>query len=437
MTERSSEHADLQGAIPRMILCGASVRAAAESAAAAGVKFWCTDLFHDVDLCDVVRLHGGTLLPQPATLADLLPILQHLDSSIPLLCCGGMENEPELLEQLEQGRPLLGPSAAAVRRLRDPFWLQEMLNGTAVQLAKTVAQCPVIPDGWLLKPLNSAGGIGIRSLDQSRVLHSARLRNPACFQQRIAGLPFSVMVRPGNHGQQLSGAALQLSGWSELCAQDYEWCGVVGPFALPQWLHRQLLQTAILLAEQSGAVGVWGMDLMLTEQGPVLLEVNPRVPASFWLHELQTPGQLIRDVLSGNHTVAGRQTASALCSPIPRLPATVPSAQLVLRSRSDLPATGACPDAAVLTEAVRIADRPQPGQTMVAGSPICSLLFPAVDAAGEHWQILTTDSVARNCKHSQSSHSWDFEQVEMRLNRTVHEFLQLLTVAAGNEVDPA
>lgn len=430
MTESSSEHADLQDAFPGIILCGASVRAVAEAAAAAGVKFWCTDLFHDLDLCDLVRQHGGTLLPRPAALADLSPILRQVDASIPLLCCGGMENEVKLLEQLEQSRPVLGPSAAAVQRLRDPFWLQQILTGTAVPLAGTVAERPAAPHGWLMKPLHSAAGIGIRRLDDPALeLAAAPMETPVCFQQRLEGQPFSVMVCSKDSGVRISSAVLQLNGWSELCAGDYLWCGVVGPFALPEWLHRQLLQTATLLTKQSGAVGIWGMDLMLTEHGAILLEVNPRIPASFWLHEVNEPGRLIRDLLNAVSTMANPQAATGQYEIHGQYPEAAPWGQIILRSDCDVAAAMACPDPSLLSDSVRIADRPHPDQTIVSGSPICSLLFPAADDCGKQW-VIQADVDGERRNSSGSSH-WDFELIAERLNRTVHAFLERLNATNG------
>src|SRR4051812_41118682 len=79
----------------RLLLVGASVRAAAFSALRAGLRPWCADLFADRDLqarCETVRV--GQPYPQ-----SLLPLLDAAPPG-PLAYTGAMENHPRLLAEI-------------------------------------------------------------------------------------------------------------------------------------------------------------------------------------------------------------------------------------------------------------------------------------------------------------------------------------------------
>ena len=117
-----------------VIIVGASVRAAAESAAAAGYHVHAFDLFADEDLA---RVAATTQLvddyPQ-----GLIRALEAAPSNAPWCYTGGIENYPELIAQLCQRRPLLGNSAAIVNRVREPAWLAEVAARAGWQMPKTL-----------------------------------------------------------------------------------------------------------------------------------------------------------------------------------------------------------------------------------------------------------------------------------------------------------
>src|SRR5437764_13656443 len=98
-----------------LVIVGASVRAAAQSAIRAGFAPLACDLFADVDLrriCSAVRVNG---YPQGlASAAAGYP-------PAPWLYTGGLENHPDLVDQIGRDRPLLGVGGDALRGVRDPF----------------------------------------------------------------------------------------------------------------------------------------------------------------------------------------------------------------------------------------------------------------------------------------------------------------------------
>ena len=110
---------------------------------------------------------------------DLPQLVALVPNEIPLLWGGGLENEPDLLEELSQHRTILGSSVEAVRKSRDLQALHRMLSQQAqaascVKLPTTHWPNPEPPkikpvpledqtsgQRWLFKPWRSAGGLAI------------------------------------------------------------------------------------------------------------------------------------------------------------------------------------------------------------------------------------------------------------------------------------
>src|SRR5687767_10917006 len=104
-----------------LLILGASARAAASSAARAGFAPRAADLFADADLaalCRVTRIddYPGEF---PAAARKFPPS--------PWMYTGGLENYPELVDQIAAERPLLGNSGSVLREVRDPFKLAAAL----------------------------------------------------------------------------------------------------------------------------------------------------------------------------------------------------------------------------------------------------------------------------------------------------------------------
>jgi hypothetical protein len=105
----------------RVLVVGGSTRAAAWSARRAGLQPVCADLFADLDtrqIAEVVHVRDYPCsLPQDVA---------HINAD-GWFYTGGIENHPDLVEQMDRPDasygPLLGTSAAALRLIRDPFWL--------------------------------------------------------------------------------------------------------------------------------------------------------------------------------------------------------------------------------------------------------------------------------------------------------------------------
>src|SRR5438105_1796271 len=98
-----------------LIIVGASARAAAHSALRAGFAPLACDLFADVDLeraCPAVCVKD---YPR-----GLVPAAARYPAA-PWLYTGGLENHPDLVDEIASQRPLLGVAGDGLRAVRDPF----------------------------------------------------------------------------------------------------------------------------------------------------------------------------------------------------------------------------------------------------------------------------------------------------------------------------
>ena len=140
-----------------LLILGASVRAAAFSAARSGFLPFGADLFADVDLrrwARAVRVEN-----YPEGLADAVGQAP----PGPWLYTGGLENHPELVDRIAASRPLLGNRGDVLRAVRDPRRLEEQLRAAGLRYPPVAFSPERVPcDGsWLSKPLGSSGGLGI------------------------------------------------------------------------------------------------------------------------------------------------------------------------------------------------------------------------------------------------------------------------------------
>ena len=296
----------------RLLICGASVRSLAQSAVRAGWVPWCIDFFADADLLTLLEQSGGCMVGTIDSFRDLPRLVAQVPAEIPLLWGGGLENEPELLEQLSRHRMVLGCSVEAVRKSRDLQALHKLLSQStgSESVVRVPATCwpgselpgcrvslfishPLISRAssasqasgqrWLWKPCHSAGGVAIEEINANDAAYD---RINGYLQQYVPGIPISAAFIVTESGVELAGCSLQLTGWPSLNASGFQFCGNFGPVGLPETILQPLHVAAVSIAATMGLTGVFGMDFILSHGQLWFLELNPRVTASHEIYEL-------------------------------------------------------------------------------------------------------------------------------------------------------
>jgi len=260
----------------RLIILGASARAAAFSAVRAGFLPTACDLFGDEDLRQVALFER-----LPGTYPHgFLEALESMPGA-PFLYTGRLENDPRLVDRLARLRPLWGNPGAALRRSRDPFLFSSvMAEAGAAPPAMRRGEDP--PDSdldqWLRKPLRSGGGAKIARASHAPPRQGKRL---AFYYQRLAsGDSHSSIHVAERAGSRLLGVTRQLVGVPWLHAPAFTWCGSIGPVLLPPPVTAVLERAGNAAARTFGLRGLFGIDFLLDGTRLQPVELNPRYPAS-------------------------------------------------------------------------------------------------------------------------------------------------------------
>lgn len=258
---------------PNLILVGASVRAAAQSALGAGITPWCIDLFADADLKQLVPV------AQRCAIADyphgFLPILANAPK-VPVAYTGGIENSPFFVSQLARDRVIWGNDASVLSKVRDPIYWNGVLRRAGFPTPALALETAMMNPSarWLRKPLQGTGGQGISFTT------TVPTDRTVFVQEYIAGPPHSAVCIGLGEQSRFLGITQQLIGTEWLNAKPFQYAGNIGPCDLPATAQAVVEQLARCIATQMNVRGLFGFDFILVGTTPVVVEINPRYPAS-------------------------------------------------------------------------------------------------------------------------------------------------------------
>ena len=237
---------------------------------------------------------------------------------------------------------------------------------------------PAAPHRWLRKPVSSGGGHGVAFWDAGRPPGRGYL-----LQQYLAGQVCSAAFAANGREAVVLGLTEQLIGRPEFGATGFVYCGNLYPLLRTDGgavsaLEAEVSDLATALTREFGLVGLNGLDFVLCDGRVWPLEVNPRYSASMELIEAAWGLSMfdchMRAVLHGDlpdlgrGPVAGERTIG---------PNRSIYGKAILYAARDCRA----PDTRGWAER-GIRDVPFPGEAIVKGSPVCTVLSCAatVDA---------------------------------------------------------
>jgi predicted ATP-grasp superfamily ATP-dependent carboligase len=253
-----------------LLILGASARAAAQSAARAGLRPYCGDLFCDADLPDTAIGQVARSFP-----GDLVTIAEKAPPG-PWMYTGGLENYPRLVARVSRRHELLGTCPDALRRLRNPFELERVLSGEGLLFppCHSADERMAMDGGWLLKHGRSSGGLKVLSSNAP-----SRVRGRGWYyQQRIAGLAIGAVYVAARGHAILLGVTEQLLTGSG--TRPFKYAGSIGPVDLPPRQQQTLIDIGRVLAANFALHGLFGADLIIDGDRVWTIEVNPRYTAS-------------------------------------------------------------------------------------------------------------------------------------------------------------
>jgi len=350
------------------LIVGVSTRAIAESAARAGCRVVTVDYFGDRDQKEQVENHS--LLRDfkiPFSAKGLLAASRRLEfSSVGYI--SNLENYPEIVAEFAKSGRLLGNTPDVLHEARDWRQLRRLCREESIPLAVTLLpgeeKEAVQEFRWLLKPVRSGGGHGIRFWDGSR------LKGTHILQRHVEGCPASAAFVADGKNSVVIGISEQLIGCRELGAREFAWCGNLLPLQLDRPGKAALLETvetiATRLTRRLGLRGANGLDFVVADDAngcptPFLVEVNPRYTGSMELVESVYKVSVFSLHLDA---LAGRLPAS---SPAQHIDGLFAGKGIVFARRGS-----------IVSETMGGVERgrrdiPFPGDRIKAGHPICTV----------------------------------------------------------------
>lgn len=340
-----------------ILIVAGSGRMLAQAAKKAGLKPLVVDLFADLDTQGYAE---DFLKIKSLSEQDLAPAVDYFIERYAVahvIYGSGFEGHPESLRYLNSRLIVLGNHPDVFARQMDKPAFFSMLDELNIPHPEVAFSAPACTDGWLIKPMQGQGGIGIK-----RYFADNEVKSLVYWQKFQSGTPHSVLFLADGQQAQVVGFNSQwLVRLSE--TQEFVFSGVVNCTGLPD-KHKALVSGWLeQLVPAFGLKGLNSLDFIYAGECSYVLEINPRPSASMQLYDEDL---LVRHIQACEGTVGA--ASAALTPEIGRLKPPPQIGYQVVYAEQDLtvPVQFEWPPWCM--------DLPKPGDRCRAGQPICSII---------------------------------------------------------------
>jgi predicted ATP-grasp superfamily ATP-dependent carboligase len=281
--------------IRTILALGFSVRHIVCSGQRAGYEMSAADAFGDVD----TRRCARDFYPlDPFALHERLKDFEDVIGLVDGVIIGsGFESADfSSLSETARGK-ILGNRPEKTSVVADKVWLAAHLDELGIPHPRTLsgrtilelcAQKKRIPLCYpvVAKPAQGGGGTAnFFCRTEKELIRSAKERPDFLYQDYLKGQHASVSVLLSRQEAVSICLNEQLLGVQSLCAPGpLVYCGNISPVAAPR--SAEVCELAEDVTAELGLIGSNGVDVVLTDDGPVVIEVNPRVQGSLDTVEL-------------------------------------------------------------------------------------------------------------------------------------------------------
>ena len=275
-----------------------------------------------------------------------------------LLYGTAMELTPDLLDAVSVDN-IIGNSSRTLRGCKNPEIFFSTLNEHAILHPEVCCQLPGnSSEAWLAKHPMSTGGWGV-----SDVSEQFEGGDGIYFQRKIDGISFSLIFLANSSEIEPLGFNLL---WVDALKENfpYRYAGAVNYVDLTQRQRDTTINYAEVLTRAFGLVGLNGMDCILSNGSVYVVEINPRIPATYELYETRR-GDLLEEHIEVCRTHA---LVSKRRNPLIRAHAIVYAPCPI-----QIPQDFVWP--------LWTADRPHPGEQIEAHQPVCNVFSGGRNAA--------------------------------------------------------
>jgi predicted ATP-grasp superfamily ATP-dependent carboligase len=356
-----------------LLIVAVSGRALACAARRAGFTPLVADFFADADTQQLAHTwHRLSDLKRGMRWQNLGPALDALAKQAPSPVLGvihgaGFEDRPQLLTRIAARWPVLGNDAAKVARLKAPESFFVTLDRLGIPHPKTMTRRPVKDARWLAKRRGGAGGSHVRP---SRLGEHGP---DVYYQKRAEGTAVSALFVANGEDARVLGFSEQWT--SPTRRSPWRYGGAVRPALLSASAKSKMTEAAERTARAFKLKGLGSADFLLSETGPLLLEINPRPGATLDIFDSDSVPLLrihLDAIMQGKLPRRGLGFDDAMASAIVYAPQAV-----TVPTRMTWPGWAA--------------DRPKPRDRIDKSRPICTVCARA--ATGDLARQLVSERI--------------------------------------------
>lgn len=288
----------------KVLVIGVNTRHIACSASRAGYTVYTLGRFNDVDLkaCSERSVIHDMPDDHDPDLQELAPLIRTL-LPVDLIVLGpGFEHLGGWVEEITGNVPVLNNPPNIFTSISDKAWLADKLNILNLPHPFTVSLDSLkTPGDWtggypaIIKPRSGAGGMEnklVSNLEDLTMTMAVLECGQYLLQEYIKGTVASVALISTKKQAAAIAVNEQLAGIDTLTGMPFAYCGNITPYISEHndWMR----ETSINLAKELELIGSNGVDFIITDKGPVVLEVNPRFQGSIDTVEQSTGLNIFR-----------------------------------------------------------------------------------------------------------------------------------------------
>ncbi|MCZ6805233.1 MAG: ATP-grasp domain-containing protein [Proteobacteria bacterium] len=202
-------------------------------------------------------------------------------ANITVVVGSGFEANPDLFDKLSELAPVISNRKNTVVSLKEPASFCEILSKAAIRHPGISLLRPIDSNKWLIKKVAGIGGEHVQRLDQV----SSDSESDFYYQEYISGVTSSVVfLANGSHANIVGfNQQLQTDQFSDM---PFLYQGAVSVNVTTDQ-HKHVIEELInKITDKTRLTGLCGLDYIIDEKDEiVVLEINPRPPSTFELHE--------------------------------------------------------------------------------------------------------------------------------------------------------
>ena len=190
----------------------------------------------------------------------------------------GFERYTNSLKFLQQELCVLGNSWEVFSLIQDKSYFFSKLKQLKIPFPEISFQRPDEKDGWLIKPMQGEGGIGIKIY---QVLEKPSVSS--YWQKYQDGIPMSVLFVANGSEYEVIGFNQQL--FSKIADNEFVFTGVINQPEVTEVISEIVIRWLDLLVSEYRLKGINSLDFIVNDDNCFMLEVNARPSASLQLYD--------------------------------------------------------------------------------------------------------------------------------------------------------